>query len=415
VSAQAQAAAAPAARHSRDVARAEPDRWLLLFTLLLSGGGLVMVLSASQVLGYLQFRQPLYYFWRQAAGMLMGLAALLILRRVPYANLRIFARPAALLAVVLMLLVALPHVGMEVNGARRWFNLGVLGSFQPSEFGKLAFALFLADWLVRHEDRIGSFLDGFVPFAMLSSVGLALLMVEKDLGTGLVMSAMFAAMFYAAGGRTLHVVLLLAGLLLAFALFTLAEPYRLQRLAVFRDPFRDPLATGFQSVQALTALGSGGLTGIGLGHSVQKFLWLPAAHTDFIFAIIGEETGLVGTTAVLLGFFALATRGYRAAMRAPDRLGLTLAAGLTTWIAFQALINMATVTATLPVTGVPLPFISYGGTAVAVTLAAVGVLLNVAGQGSKRPYRRTHATVDFGRRHRRAPVSSPRRRASVSR
>jgi cell division protein FtsW len=415
VSAQAAAAVATTRRQSRDVARAEPDRWLLLFTLLLSGGGLLMVLSASQVLGYLQFRQPFYYFWRQAAGMLMGLAALLVLRRVPYVKLCIFARPAALVAVVLMLLVALPHVGMEVNGARRWFNLGVLGSFQPSEFGKLAFALFLADWLVRHEDRITSFVDGFIPFAMLSSVGLALLMLEKDLGTGLVMAAMFAAMFYAAGGRTAHVLLLLAGLVLAFSLFTLAEPYRLQRLAVFRDPFRDPLATGFQSVQALTALGTGGLTGIGLGHSVQKFLWLPAAHTDFIFAIIGEETGLVGTTGVLLGFFALATRGYRAAMRAPDRLGLTLAAGLTTWIAFQALINMATVTATLPVTGVPLPFISYGGTAVAVTLAAVGVLLNVAGQGSKRPYRRTNATVDFGRRHRRAPVPSPRRRASVSR
>jgi cell division protein FtsW len=169
-------------------------------------------------------------------------------------------------------------------------------------------------------------------------------------------------------------------------------------------------------VQALIGLGSGGPFGVGIGHSVQKYLWLPEAHTDFIFAIIGEETGLVGTTLVLAGFVALTVRGYRAAMRAPDRFGVVLATGITTWIGFQALVNMGTVTSTLPATGVPLPFISYGGTALAVSLAAMGVLLNIAAQGQDRSVsRRTDATADLGRRNWRTPFAGARRRPGVSR
>lgn len=409
-------------RSESAVRESEPERWLLLFTLLLAGAGLVMVLSSSQVLAYLQYRQPLYYFWRQAVGLGLGLAALVVLRRFDYHRLRLLARPAAAVALVLMFVVTLPHFGVEVNGARRWFYLGPLGGVQPSELGKLAFAIFLADWMARHEARLGSLVDGLLPFGLMVSVVLAVLMLEKDLGSALVMAAMFCAIYYAGGGRKRHLVLLVAALLAAFVLFTLAEPYRLQRLAVFRDPFKDRLDTGFQSYQALLALGSGGFSGVGLGHSVQKFLWLPAAHTDFIFAIIGEETGLLGTTAVLVCFMAFAARGYRAAVRAPDCFGISLAAGITTWIAFQAQINMATVTATLPITGVPLPFISYGGTAAASTLAAVGVLLNVAGQGT-RPTRRRNTmarwradeTADRGRGDGRPPVPGARRRPSAAR
>jgi cell division protein FtsW len=206
-------------------------------------------------------------------------------------------------------------------------------------------------------------------------------------------------------------------LVTAFALFTVLESYRAQRLAVFLDPFKDPLGAGFQSRQAILALGSGGVTGVGLGHSVQKYLWLPEAHTDFIFAILGEETGLIGTTAVLVAFVFLALRGYRAAMRATDRFGMALAAGITTWIAFQALLNMGTVTDTVPITGVTLPFISYGGTSLAITMAATGVLLNIAAQGVQQRYgwRRGDATADLGRRDRRPRPARARGGASVPR
>jgi cell division protein FtsW len=194
------------------------------------------------------------------------------------------------------------------------------------------------------------------------------------------------------------------------------EAYRAQRLDDFVNPFKDPLGTTYQPVQALIGLGSGGIFGVGLGHSVQKYFWLPEAHTDFIFAIIGEETGLVGTTLVLAGFVLLTIRGYRTAMRAPDRFGVMLATGITTWIGFQALVNMGVVTATLPATGVPLPFISYGGTALAISLAAMGILLSVAAAPNQSvTRRRVDATVDLGGRNWRPLVAGPRRRTSVPR
>jgi cell division protein FtsW len=248
--------------------------------------------------------------------------------------------------------------------------------------------------------------EGFAPYLVLLVGALGLVLLERDLGTALVIAAILVAAFISAGGRKRHLALLLLGLGLSGWLAIILEPYRAARLAVFINPFSDQLNAGFQSTQALYALGSGGLWGVGVGHSVQKFLWLPEAHTDFIFAIIGEETGLVGTSLVLLGFGLFAVRGYRAALRAPDRLGLTLAAAITTWISFQALVNMATVTDTLPITGVPLPLISYGGSSVATTLAAIGVLLNIASQGTRR---RSNESLDLGRRDRRAPDAGSRR------
>jgi cell division protein FtsW len=210
-------------------------------------------------------------------------------------------------------------------------------------------------------------------------------------------------------------VLLVALLGLGFIALTLLEPYRFARLTSFKNPFADPLGAGFQSTQALYGLGSGGFFGVGIGHSVEKYGWLPEAHTDFIFAIVGEETGLVGTTLVMLGFLFFGIRGYRAALRAPDRFGVCLAASITTWICFEALLNMATVTNTLPITGVPLPFFSYGGTALATTLAAVGVLLSIARHGTGSALRRTDETFDRWRRDRRTPLSGARGRASFSR
>jgi len=252
---------------------------------------------------------------------------------------------------------------------------------------------------------------------MLAGV-LVLLMLERDLGTSIVIVGIFLSAYWAGGGRFRHMVLLAGGLGLAFVAVTLLEPYRFARLTNFKNPFADPLGAGFQSTQAIYGLGSGGLFGVGIGHSVEKYGWLPEAHTDFIFAIVGEETGLIGTTLVMLGFLFFAVRGYLAALRAPDRFGVCLATGITTWIAFEALMNMATVTNTLPIAGVPLPFFSYGGTAVATTLAASGVLLSVARFGSGTGFghsKRKDEAADSWRRDRWAPVSGARRRARVSR
>jgi cell division protein FtsW len=392
------------------------DRWLLVLTLGLLSVGLAALLSASPVWG-LQLHHSAYYFiGRQLVLAVIGLAAMLVLQRIDYRRLYRWAPIAGAAAVVLMLLVFVPHVGLSIQGAQRWIDLGPLGTLQPSEVAKLVLALYVAQWVDRRQGRLRSFGDGFLPFAIITAGMLGLLMLQRDLGTAVVMGAILVSIYFAGGGRKRHVALLVVALLAGFGLLVLLESYRQQRLAVFLDPFKDPLGASYQPVQALIGLGSGGVFGVGIGHSIQKYLWLPEIHTDFIFAIIGEETGLVGATLVLVGFVALTTRGYRAAMRAPDRFGVMLATGITTWIGFQALINMATVTSTLPATGVPLPFISYGGTSLAITLAAMGVLLNVASQAQPEPVsRRTDATADRGRRHWRTPFASPRRRPDVPR
>src|SRR5712692_9166614 len=395
-----------------------PDRLLMFTTVLLCGSGLVMVTSASVAFAYTQRQSAFYYAERQAAWMLIGFAGLFLLGRIDYRRVRPLAPAGAVAAALLMLLVLVPHLGVTVNGARRWFDAGPLGTFQPSELGKLAFAVFIAHWVDRNTVHIGNFQKAFLPFAAMLAGVLVLLMLEKDLGTSVVMVGIFLSAYWAGGGRFRHMVLLVAALGLAFVALTLLEPYRFARLASFKNPFADPLGAGFQSTQALYGLGSGGMFGVGIGHSVEKYGWLPEAHTDFIFAILGEETGLVGTTLVMAGFLFFAVRGYLASLRAPDRFGVCLAAGITTWIAFEALMNMATVTNTLPIAGVPLPFFSYGGTAVATTLAAVGLLLSVARNGSGTGFgdnKRKDEAVDSWRRDRWAPLSGARGRARVSR
>jgi len=397
-----------------------PDRLLMFTTVLLSGAGLVMVTSASVAFAYTQHQSAFYYAERQAVWMLIGFAGLLLLGRMDYRRLRPLAPAAAVAATLLMLLVLVPHLGVTVHGARRWFDAGPLGTFQPSELGKLAFVFFIAHWVDRNAAHLGDLHKGLAPFAAMLAGVLVLLMLERDLGTSVVIVGIFLSAYWAGGGRFRHLVLLVAVLGLAFIAITLLEPYRFARLTNFRNPFADPLGAGFQSTQALYSLGSGGLFGVGIGHSVEKYGWLPEAHTDFIFAILGEETGLIGTTLVMIGFLFFAVRGYLGALRAPDRFGVCLAAGITTWIAFEALMNMATVTNTLPIAGVPLPFFSYGGTAIATTLAAVGLLLSIArfGSGSGFGEKRRKGPdegFDSWRRDRWAPLSGARGRPRFSR
>jgi cell division protein FtsW len=392
--------------------RRQPDRLLLFTTFLLCGGGLVMVTSASVAFAYTQHQSAFYYAERQAAWMFIGFVALFVLSRIDYHRLRPLAPAGAVVAALLMILVLVPHLGVTVNGARRWFDAGPLGTFQPSELAKLAFAVFIAHWVDKNSAQMGNFQKAFVPFvAMLAGV-LVLLMLERDLGTSIVVVGIFVSTYWAGGGRIRHMVLLVAALALAFVALSVFESYRLARLTAYVNPWADPLGAGFQATQSLYGLASGGFFGVGIGHSIEKYGWLPEAHTDFIFAIVGEETGLLGTTLVMLGFLFFGLRGYRAALRAPDRFGVGLAASITTWICFEALLNMATVTNTLPITGVPLPFFSYGGTAVATTLAAVGVLLSIARSGTGSALGKSDEVIDRWRRDRRAPVSGARSRAS---
>jgi cell division protein FtsW len=398
--------------------RAQPDRLLLFTTVLLSAAGLVMVTSASVAFAYTQHQSAWYYAQRQGAWMAIGFVALFALQRFDYRRLKPLAPAGAVIAALLMLAVLVPHVGVSINGARRWLEAGPLGTIQPSELGKLAFAVFIAMWVERNTKRMGDFQKVFAPFAAMLAGALALLMLQRDLGTAIVMVGIFVAAYWAGGGPIRHVVLLIGMLGLGLVAVTVMEGYRMARLTAFKNPWSDPLGAGFQATQSLYGLASGGYFGVGIGHSIEKYGWLPEAHTDFIFAIVGEETGLVGTTLVMIGFLAFGIRGYRAALRSPDTFGMALAASITTWVTFEALLNMATVTNTIPITGVPLPFFSYGGTAVATTLAAVGVLLSIARHGTGPTLgdnKRTNETTDSWRRDRRAPVSGARGRAGSSR
>ena len=387
------------------------DRAMMLAVAALTAFGLVMVFSASEVQGWLWFHNAAYYFERQLLWLALGAVLLWAAAHIDYHRLRPLALPLGLVSVALLLMVLVPHIGVEVNGARRWLRLGPL-QMQPAELAKIAAILFMALWLERHRDRLASLENGVVPFlALLGGITL-LVILERDLGTTLIVAGILLAQFLVAGGRKRHVLLLALIIGLCVYAFIRMEPYRLHRILAFFDPWADPLNTGFQAIQSVVALGSGGLAGVGLGQSIQKYQWLPFAHTDFIFAIVGEETGLIGTTAVLSLFALFTYRGYRVALKAPDAFGSLLACGVTTWIGFQALINVAAVTLTLPTTGIPLPFISYGGSSLAITLLAVGILVNVSTQSEKVGWIR-HARVDLGRRNGRTLVPGDRRRAGA--
>lgn len=290
---------------------------------------------------------------------------------------RKFAKPLLAITLLLLTLVLVPGLGKVVNGARRWLGFGSL-YVQPSEFAKLSMVIFSASSLALYQDRITHFFKGLLPQLVMLTIVFGLILKEPDLGTALAIGGTLFVLLFAAGARLTHLAALgmvgVAGIVAAIV----AEPYRLKRLFAFSDPWADPLNSGYHIIQSLYALGSGGLFGVGLGRSREKFLYLPEPHTDFIFAILGEEFGFVGTVLVIVLFFFFAWRGFRISVSAPDIYGGMLAAGLTTMIILQALMNVAVVTASMPVTGIPLPFISFGGSALIFTLAGVGILLNIS-------------------------------------
>ena len=347
---------------------------LVLVTLALVAFGLVMVYSASSARALLGSDDPAYYLKRQALYAVAGLVALVLLSRTDYRRLRHAAGPLLLASFVL--LVAVLAVGTAVNGARRWIPLGTL-TFQPSELAKLALALWIAGLLARRPapQSLG---DLVRPIGLVVGAACALILVEPDLGSALAIAIMVAAILLVARTpvRTLAAGSGVAGMLVLAAIWF--EPYRRARIFSFIDPWHDPQGAGFQSVQAMIALGSGGIFGVGLGESVQKIYYLPEASTDMIFAIVGEELGLVGVLAVIGAFALFAYAGLNIALHCHDPFGKRLAAGLTALVCGQAAVNVSAVMGLAPLTGVPLPFVSYGGSSLVVGLASVGILLNIA-------------------------------------
>ncbi len=350
------------------------DYILLLVIVALLIIGLMMIYSATFALGYTLHNQPTYYFIRQLLWLGIGLLAMLVFARVEYHTWRRFSVP--LMAVTITLMVVVLFVGDIRFGGQRWlFN----GSVQPSELSKLAIIIYIADWLSSKGKKIQDVNYGLMPFAILLGVVAGLIVLQQDLGTAILVVLTSLAMFFVAGGNLTQTAIsaLFGGV--TFAVLISQSPYRWARVTAFLDPLNsDPLGKGYQIRQILIALGSGGLTGMGLGASRQKFGYIPASHTDGIFAILGEELGFIGCV-MLIGLFALlAYRGARIAMSAPDSFGAILAFGITCSLVIQAIVNIGVVTASLPFTGVTLPFISFGGSSLITSMASAGLLLAVS-------------------------------------
>jgi len=376
---------------------------LVLVTLALVAFGLVMVYSASSGRAAVANGDPAYYLKRQGLYALIGLVALAVLSRVRFPALKPLAGP--LLVTAFGLLLAVLVMGTSVNGARRWLPLGVI-EFQPSELAKLALAVWLAALLARRPapQTLGEL---FRPIGLVVLGVCALVVVEPDLGTAIAIVLMASAVLVVAG-TPLRVLAGAASVLVALGLAAIwLEPYRRERLLSFLDPWADPEGSGFQTVQAMIALGSGGLFGVGLGESVQKINYLPEATTDMIFAVVGEELGLIGAVAVVGAFAVFGWAGFTVALRCRDTFGKLLATAITALVCGQALVNLAAVLGLAPLTGIPLPFVSYGGSSLIVGLAAVGILLNIAvNHAAIEPAR----VPDRGRRNGRARPAGARGR-----
>jgi len=352
------------------------DKVLFLATLLLVCASVVMVYSASAVLAMQRYNQPYLFLIKQGMWAALGLAAMSLAMRFDYRNYREPSFIWMSLGVVSLALVAVLF-SAPINGSSRWFGIGGIG-VQPSELAKLSAIFFMAAILERRMDRIDEVGFALIPIALVVAMLIGLILAEPDMGTAITLLIIAATMVFAAGLNYRYVVgVILCGLPVVYVVLMSAS-YRRRRLMAFWNPWSDPLGDGFQIIQSLIAVGAGGVMGRGFMAGVQKLFYLPEPHTDFIYAVIGEEFGLVGTTIILLCFAVIAWRGLRVAMRAPDRFGAFLAIGLTTMIAAQAFVNISVVLGLLPTKGIPLPFVSFGGSSLVISLLGMGILLNVS-------------------------------------
>lgn len=359
----------------------------LLFTVLsLLAIGLVAIASAGIFYAETRFSDDYYFLKRQLlVGIIPGIMALYFFQKTDYHKWQKLVVPLFLLNIILLVLVFVPGIGLKVYGASRWVQIGPL-LFQPSEMTKLATILYLSAWFVgKGKEKIGDLFEGLVPFMAIFGVIAFLIMKQPDTGTLGVIFLISLSIFFAAGARIAHLGALFGIGAISLGLLIKAAPYRLQRLLVFLNPDADPQGVGYHVNQALLAIGSGGLLGLGLGHSRQKFNYLPEPVTDSVFAIFSEEWGFIGATVVVSLFVFLAWRGFMIAKNAPDEFGRLIAVGIVTWIIAQAFINIAAISGLIPLTGIPLPFISYGGTSLVFLMAGVGILLNISRHATLKP------------------------------
>jgi cell division protein FtsW len=359
------------------------DLMLLSVVLALLGIGLAMVYSASGIKALDAQDDPRYFLIQQSAWVAVGLAAMFVVARVDYHRYRRVALPGLAIAVALLAVVLVPGIGTRVGGAARWLRVSSFAGLQPAELAKLALVVYLAFWLAAKRELVGRW-SVTVPFIAALTLVAALVIAEPDLGTAIVVVAIGLAMYFVAGARVVEFAALGGLATICVAAVAVVQPYRLLRLVTFLDPWSEPQGAGFQTIQSIYGLALGGPLGEGLGAGREKFGFLPAPYTDSIFAVLGDELGLLGTLAVVVLFLVIAFKGVRIALSAPDPTGALLATGVTVWLVFQAWVNMAVVAALVPMTGITLPFISYGGSSICVGLVAVGILLNVGRQAVAR-------------------------------
>lgn len=361
----------------RKLLSAQFDQVLLYAVLALCAIGLVMVYSASSVSAATRYGDGAYFLKRQIAAALIGMAGLLAMLKVRYLTLRRWAYPLLAIVLVLLVLVLIPGIGTRAGGAQRWIRLPLF-SLQPGELAKVSIAIYLAHSLAKKRDKVKSFSVGFLPHCCITGLAALLILVQPDFGSTVALAAILFALLFAAGTRLSYLV----GSILAvlpIAIWQIAShSYRMDRIRAFLDPWTYRKEEGYQITESLLAIGSGGFSGLGLGEGRHKLFYLPEAHTDFIFSIIGEELGLVGTLAVIALFAVVIWRGIRIALNAADPFGAYLALGLTVLLAFQSIGNMAVTMGLMPTKGMTLPFISYGGSSLVVNLMAVGILLSIS-------------------------------------
>ena len=389
--------------------RHEPEYGILVATVALAAIGILMVYSSSAIKSFLQRDDTFAIVGPQILWASLGIAAMLVMMRVDYRWLRVASIPMFLVGVAGLVLVFIPAINIEVGGSARWLKIGPLPAVHPAEFMKLALVVYLAHWFAKRGSAVRGLRSGTVPFLVIVVPVVVLVLLEPDLGTSSVLAFTAFTMFFLAGANVLHLVALgLAAVPMVAMMFL--RGYQMDRITAWLDPWADPVGIGFHSIQGYLALALGGVLGAGLGESrLAGGLFLPNAFNDYIFAIVGEEFGLLGGGLVIVLFLAFGYLGIRTSLGAPDTFGALLAAGVTAWICLQAFINIGVVVGLIPVTGIPLPFVSAGGSSLIISFAAVGILLSVSRETVEKGTW-NDAPADRGRGHGRAHLPGPRRR-----
>ena len=354
-----------------------PDYFLLTIIFILLGIGIVMVYSSSNVWAEYKYGDQFFFLKRQLFFASLGTVAMIVIMFIPYVLWKKYAKILLFACFLLLLLVLIPGIGIVRGGAQSWIGVGVF-SIQPSEFMKLGLIIFLAAFLSTYQKYITSFRKVFFPAVMLIFTAFAIIMLQPDLGTGVVLVLTCMLMIFIAGGQLRYFIGVGMMGLIGFVGLILSAPYRISRITAFMNPWDDPLGDGFQIIQSLYAIGPGGLMGVGLGNSLQKYFYLPEPQTDFIFAILGEELGFIGGTVVIGIFILLLWRGINIALAAPDQFGRFTAFGIISMLTIQVMINVSVVIGLIPVTGITLPFLSYGGSSLMLTLCSIGIVLNIS-------------------------------------